>query len=1518
MKLKTLLAASLALVALIPAAAAVKLPALIGDGMVVQRGEPVMLWGTADPGETVAVSLSTGSNTFNAVADNLGNWKLQLPELPAGGPYEITVNGLTLRNVMSGDVFLCSGQSNMELPVRRVTEMFGDEVKDYSNDAIRQFLVPQVTSFHGPLSDTPGGNWKTCTPDNALDFSALGYFFAKQLNAETGVPVGIINSSWGGTPVEAWISEETMSRWPDKLSQKKLYEDDGYRSRIKQLEGENYFRWNTLLDSTDPGLTGPEKWYEENLPDADWQPTDLVEGRWGLDSDHRPVNGAHWLRKHIKLTKKQARQGAILRLGCIEGADSAYVNGVFVGTIGYQYPPRIYPVPEGLLHEGDNVVTVRVISGGGEPKVVPEKPYSLTLADGEKISLEGEWRHRLGVRTTQGPGMMFWHYTPVVLYDAMIYPLFNYPVEGVVWYQGESNVFNRDQYFDMLSAMMADWRKGYDRADLPFYIVELADFLHPSDTGGRAAWAEMREQQARTAKADCNAWLIPNGDLGEWNDIHPLDKKTLGHRVAKAVVANQNRIPATPLKDVFGNRFLIGAAVNVDQMSGADCKGASLTARHFNHIVAENAMKSEEIHPEKDRYHWADADRLVEFGEKNNIAVTGHCLIWHSQLAPWFVYDDNGKYVSADELKRRMRDHIHTIVGRYKGRISGWDVVNEAILEDGSYRKSPFYEILGEEFIPLAFQYAHEADPEAELYYNDYAMNVPAKRDAVVKLVTDLKKRGLRIDAIGMQGHMGMDYPDFREFEESIEAFAKTGCMVMITEWDMSALPTLNRGANVSDTVEYERALNPYPDGLPDDVAREWNARMESMFELFLLHSDKISRVTFWGVSDGDSWKNDWPMKGRKEYPLLFDRNYEMKPFMKKLMEKYGNPTVAIARSVLDREYIQNVSFEIVKDAPELSAPGSFRIGSEGQGLTLASTSEAGLLYGAYALGRLKRAGESICSMDTVETPYYSLRILDHWDNLDGTVERGYAGHSLWQWDELPCTLSPRYKEYAEKCAEAGINGAVLNNVNASPRILSSEYLVKVKGLADFLRPYGIRVYLSANFASPMVLDDLETADPLDPKVKKWWEEKVAKIYALIPDFGGFLVKANSEGQPGPADYGRTHADGANMMASALAPYGGIIMWRSFVYAPSADDRAKQAVTEFRPLDGEFADNVIVQIKNGPIDFQPREPYSPLFTTLKDTPMMVEFQVTQEYLGHSNHIVYLGPMWEEFFSDVEPSLLRGAAGVANIGDDKCMTGNLMADANRYAYGRLAWNPRLSSAAIAREWVEAHLFETQNAVPAQVKDDILAMMLSSREAAVDYMMPLGLHHIFAGNHHYGPEPWWGPEGVRPDWTPKYYHRADSVGLGFDRSATGSDAVSQYPRVLASIYGDIHTCPENLLLWFHHVPWTHRMRSGRTLWDELCLRYQRGIDTVDGWIAVWDAARPYLDPEAYADIRSRLLVQAKDARWWKDACLLYFAQWSRMPFPQGVEPPARNIEEYMRVTIDHPIYGNMPTEVLERVR
>lgn len=545
----------------------------------------------------------------------------------------------------------------------------------------------------------------------------------------------------------------------------------------------------------------------------------------------------------------------------------------------------------------------------------------------------------------------------------------------------------------------------------------------------------------------------------------------------------------------------------------------------------------------------------------------------------------------------------------------------------------------------------------------------------------------------------------------------------------------------------------------------------------------------------------------------------------------------------------------------------------------------------------------------------YELRLLNHWDNPNGTVERGFSGHSIWKWEEIPTTkkgkmpqhLIDKYNEYGRINQEYNINGTVLNNVNASPKMMSSDMIKKTAKIADILRPYGIKVYVSVNFASPKALGDLTTADPLDPKVADWWKKKATEIYKLIPDFGGFLVKANSEGEPGPMDYGRTHVDGANMLAAALKPYGGIVMWRSFVYSAAAPgdnpdivhDRANQAYEEFVRFDGQFADNVIIQIKNGPIDFQPREAVSPLFFNLKKTKMMVEFQITQEYTGHSIHTCFLAPMWREFFDVIKQQNVKlvGVAGVANIGDaawkpyakdtgwkDAEWTANHLAMANWYAFGRLATNPDASSYDIARDFLKQYYTDDKRFV-----EPVTQMLMKTREAVVSYMMPLGIHHIFAGNHHYGPEPWYAPKGVREDWTPPYYHKADAEGIGFNRTTQkGSANVNQYPEPLRSLYNNINTCPENLILWFHHVPWTHTMTNGLSLWDNLCYKYDEGIREAEGFVKTWESVKPYIDEYRWQAQYERLQRQALDAHWWHDACLMYFQEFSKMPFPTDMIP------------------------------
>lgn len=576
--------------------------------------------------------------------------------------------------------------------------------------------------------------------------------------------------------------------------------------------------------------------------------------------------------------------------------------------------------------------------------------------------------------------------------------------------------------------------------------------------------------------------------------------------------------------------------------------------------------------------------------------------------------------------------------------------------------------------------------------------------------------------------------------------------------------------------------------------------------------------------------------------------------------------------------------------------------------IIIAANEDAGVMYGVFHFLRLLQTHRDISALNISSFPKTKLRLLNHWDNLNRSVERGYAGLSLWNWESLPDSIDPRYKDYARANASTGINGSVLTNVNANALILTEEYLQKVAAIAGVLRPYNIKVYLTARFSAPIEIGKLRSADPLDPEVGEWWKKKADEIYKAIPDFGGFLVKANSEGQPGPQNYGRSHADGANMLADAVAPHGGIVMWRAFVYDNNVpDDRAKQAYNEFVPLDGKFRKNVLIQVKNGPIDFQPREPFHPLFGAMPLTPLMPEFQITQEYLGSSTHLVFLAPLFEECLKSdtyasgkgtpvakiidgtTENHQLTAMAGVANTGNVRNWTGHPFAQANWYAYGRLAWDPYLNSSEIADEWIRMTF--TNDLGTAEI---IKKMMMESRETAVSYMTPLGLHHIMYSGHHYGPGPW--VDRGRKDWTSVYYHRADTSGIGFDRTPSGSDAVAQYFGPVRDLFADIKSCPENLLLWFHHVPWDYRLKSGKTLWDELCFHYDNGVRSVLNMEAEWNKTEGKIDEERFNQVKALLIKQERDARIWKDGCILYFQTFSRRPLPQGVVKPQQDLDFY----------------------
>ncbi|MES2987218.1 MAG: alpha-glucuronidase family glycosyl hydrolase [Pseudomonadota bacterium] len=578
----------------------------------------------------------------------------------------------------------------------------------------------------------------------------------------------------------------------------------------------------------------------------------------------------------------------------------------------------------------------------------------------------------------------------------------------------------------------------------------------------------------------------------------------------------------------------------------------------------------------------------------------------------------------------------------------------------------------------------------------------------------------------------------------------------------------------------------------------------------------------------------------------------------------------------------------------------------------IAGNSDVGVLYGVFAFLKRVQLGASLTNLDIADKPKLQLRVLNHWDNLNRHVERGYSGWSIWDWQKLPGYKDPRYTDYARANASLGINGVVLTNVNANAEVLKPEWLRKVKALAEVFRPYGIKVYLTARFSAPIEIGGMKTADPLDPAVAAWWKAKIDEIYTVIPDFGGFLVKANSEGQPGPNDYHRTHADGANMFADALAPHKGVVMWRAFVYqAENAQDRHMQAYAEFQPLDGKFRDNVLVQVKNGAIDFQPREPFHPLFGAMPKTPLMMEFQITKEYLGFATHLAYLGPMWEEALeantfrpakgstvakvleTPVDSGAVTGMAGVANIGSDVNWSGSQFDQANWYAFGRFAWDPDASAREIARDWAGL----TWGSDPA-VTDPVVAMMMGSHEAVVDYMTPLGLGHLMATGHHYGPGPWVA-DLARPEWNPVYYHKADGAGIGFDRTRTGSNALSQYAPQVAKAWGDPKKVPENLLLWFHHISWDRKMQSGRTLWDELVVRYDAGVDAVAAMQTRWEGLKGKVDARRWTEVRDFLAIQHEEAKWWRDASIAYFKTISKRPLPAGHAPPPHDLEYYKAI-------------------
>ncbi|MGE0018411.1 MAG: alpha-glucuronidase family glycosyl hydrolase [Draconibacterium sp.] len=706
--------------------------------------------------------------------------------------------------------------------------------------------------------------------------------------------------------------------------------------------------------------------------------------------------------------------------------------------------------------------------------------------------------------------------------------------------------------------------------------------------------------------------------------------------------------------------------------------------------------------------------------------------------------------------------------------------------------------------------------------------------------------------------------------------------MKFISVFFLLILLILNSQANAASDG-YNLWLNYKP--VAEKLRNEYNQQIKTLFIVGESPTLKLVKSELFSGLETMLGKKLLPAKSSSEQYVIIAGKYENIAFTK-------NP-------------------EIEKGIAQISEEGFVIFSEPGKNIVITAKSDIGVLYGTYHFLQLVQTGESIDRLNIVSSPGIKVRVLNHWDNLDGSIERGYAGNSLWDWASLPGKTDPRYTGYARANASIGINGTVLNNVNANPAMLTPGYLEKVAALANIFRPYGIKVYLSIKFSSPVNIGGMETADPLDPAVQQWWKKKVEEVYSYIPDFGGFLVKANSEGQPGPQNYNRSHAEGANMLADALKPFGGIVMWRAFVYDNNVpDDRAKQAYNEFKPLDGKFRDNVLVQVKNGAIDFQPREPFHPLFGAMPKTPLMMEFQITQEYLGHSTDLCYLAPLFKECLDSdtyakgpgstvakvidgsLENHQLTGIAGVANTGSDRNWTGHLFGQANWFAFGKLAWNASLSSEEIADEWIKLTFSDDEKVVAT-----ISKIMMDSREISVNYMTPLGLHHIMGYNHHFGPGPW--VNRGRADWTSVYYHRADSAGIGFNRTPTGSDATSQYHQPVAEVFANPETCPEKYVLWFHHLPWDYKTKSGKTLWDELCLKYDSGVEGVHQMQSDWNSLEGKIDNEQFAFVKAKLEKQLNVALWWRNSCTLYFQQFSKLPFPEGFEKPEKDLRYYQQI-------------------
>ncbi len=979
--------------------AQISLPKLISDGMILQRNQPVNVWGWAQSYETV--QLEFGSDSYTTKADADGHWTIELPPQPAGGPFVLSFhasNTIHIQDVWFGDVWLASGQSNMELPMERVKFTYKEEMHNDDFPLIRQFTVPDGYDFHHPHTDVDAGHWVAAHKGNLSEFSAVAYFFAKHLHQEYNIPIGIINSALGGSPIEAWMSEEYLKKFPYAYEELSTFRNQCFVDSTISSDQTRNDRWYSEMNGLDKGVQGKE-WQHLSLQEASKRSLFLetmeLPGYWWNTTTLGDINGVVWFKKTIELSEDWEDKEAALWLGRVVDQDYTYINGEFVGYTSYQYPPRRYRIPAGVLQAGENEITIRAINSSGKGGFFLDKPYFIALP-GDTLDLRGSWNYELGTQMPTLESQTFVRWKAGGLYNKMIHPLVPYALKGVIWYQGESNTKAPSNYAELKKALIDNWRKDWNQAELPFLYVQLANFMAVQEQPMESNWAELRDQQ-RQSLALHNTGMAVSIDLGEWNDIHPLRKKPIGDRLAlearrvayndelvssgplpnhaqfldhevqiyfkhvgdglvakdaptlqyfelsadgttfvpaqahiygntvrvssenlrnpiavryawahnpeSANLYNRAGLPASPfelrkqsgLAEVYRDHFKIGTAINttIARSSAAELNG--IVEKHFNTITAENVLKAESVQPEKGRWDFSEADAFVQYGLGHDHFVVGHTLVWHNQTPEFYFKKEDGTAHSSDEMIQIMEDHIQRVTGRYVGKIDAWDVVNEVIDNDGSYRPTLWVEAVGDGdlMVKKAFQFAESYAPDTELYYNDFNAWRPEKRDGIMRMARMLQHEGIRIDGIGMQGHWGLNYPDLEYIEAAIDSFATLGLKVMITELDIDVLPLTQEGQIIGtgmlhpqyELEEFERYLDPYPHGLPEEVQEKLSQRYAELFTLFVEKSAAIDRVTFWGVHDSMSWKNDYPINGRTNYPLLFNRDLSPKPAVQQLLD---------------------------------------------------------------------------------------------------------------------------------------------------------------------------------------------------------------------------------------------------------------------------------------------------------------------------------------------------------------------------------------------------------------------------------------------------------------------------------------------------------------------------------------------------------------------------------------------------------------------------------------------------------